>query len=124
MWLQSWQERQEKSRRSGQGSAGSRRCGSGVRGSADAAEGALAGGWEGFRERRGWIQGGDGFRELMDTERGAEPQALCGDGRRRAAFAGASLIVRGQAEIRGAAGTPATPAGVPGGCWGQRLRCR
>lgn len=65
--LQSWQERQEKYRRSGQGSAGSRRCGSGMHGSADAAEGALAGGWEGFREGMDsgsrWIRRGDGYGE-------------------------------------------------------------
>lgn len=50
---------------------------------------------------RGWRQGADGYSEVMDTARGAEPQALCGDGRRSAAFAGASLIVRGQAERAG-----------------------
>lgn len=63
----------------------------------------------GMDSGRGWIQGADGYSEVMDTARGAEPQAPCGAGRRSAAFAGASLIVRGQAE--GPEGVPVTPAG-------------
>lgn len=46
--LQSWQQRQEKYRQSRLGSAGSRRCGSSVESTADAAESISAGGCDGY----------------------------------------------------------------------------